>query len=708
MRYLKTNTATIVTVGPFFDKTDGVTLETALTITNERISFVVDANDGSAPTLVLDNVTGATSGTSNDLNYITNCDAGLMQLELSAANTNYLGRAFLTVTDAANHCPVFHEFTILPAMVYDSLIAGTDVLQSDMTQILGTAVSTPATAGVLDVNLKNIANAAVSTTTAQLGVNVVQLSGDAAAADNAESFFDGTGYAGTGNVIPTVTTVTTVNGLAANVITATSIAADAITAAKIANGAIDNATFAADVGSTAYATNIIALAADKAINNYGALKPTIAGRTLDVTPSGGIQSVVSVDEVANAIVSSMAAGSIEAVSFATGAITAAAIAADAIGASELATDAVAEIADAVWDELLSGHLALGSTGKQLEAVGSVLSDTAQLKSEIGTKGAALSQIPWNAAWDAEVQSELQDAIEVNHLDHLFAADYDPASKPGVATALLNELIESDGGVSRYTANALEQAPSGGGGGTTDWTADERTALRAILGIPASGTTPDAPSAGALKVIDDFLDTEVAAIKAKTDNLPIDPADQSAVEAAITAALADYGALKPTTAGRTLDVTATGAAGIDWGNVENQDAEVELITTLINGVTNVDLGADFITAASISTDAIAEIQSGLATAASIAALNNLSAAQVNAEVVDALNTDTYAEPGQGAPGATVSLAAKIGYLYKAWRNRKTQTPTTFTLYADNASTADQKATTSDDGTTFEQGEMGTGA
>jgi hypothetical protein len=39
----------------------------------------------------------------------------------------------------------------------------------------------------------------------------------------------------------------------------------------------------------------------------------------------------------------------------------------------------------------------------------------------------------------------------------------------------------------------------------------------------------------LDTIDDFLDTEISAIKAKTDNLPTDPADQSAVEAAITAA-----------------------------------------------------------------------------------------------------------------------------------------------------------------------------
>lgn len=43
--------------------------------------------------------------------------------------------------------------------------------------------------------------------------NVNQLSDDQTAADNAESFFDGTGYAGTNNVIPTVTTVTTTTNL---------------------------------------------------------------------------------------------------------------------------------------------------------------------------------------------------------------------------------------------------------------------------------------------------------------------------------------------------------------------------------------------------------------------------------------------------------------------------------------------------------------
>jgi hypothetical protein len=66
-----------------------------------------------------------------------------------------------------------------------------------------------------------------------------------------------------------------------------------------------------------------------------------------------------------------------------------------------------------------------------------------------------------AAINAQVDTALTDI----HLDHLLAADYDPAAKPGTATALLNELVENDLGVSRFTTNALENGPSGGGDGS---------------------------------------------------------------------------------------------------------------------------------------------------------------------------------------------------------------------------------------------------
>jgi hypothetical protein len=67
------------------------------------------------------------------------------------------------------------------------------------------------------------------------------------------------------------------------------------------------------------------------------------------------------------------------------------------------------------------------------------------------------------------------------------------------------MIESDGaGQFRFDVIALENAPAAGGGGGTDWTANERTAIRSILGIPASGTTPADPTVGILDEIRDDI------------------------------------------------------------------------------------------------------------------------------------------------------------------------------------------------------------
>ena len=74
-----------------------------------------------------------------------------------------------------------------------------------------------------------------------------------------------------------------------------------------------------------------------------------------------------------------------------------------------------------------------------------------------------------------------------------------------ALSRLDSMIESDGaGQFRFDTIALENAPAGGGGGGTDWTANERTAIRSILGIPTSGTTPTDPSSGILDTIRDSV------------------------------------------------------------------------------------------------------------------------------------------------------------------------------------------------------------
>lgn len=67
--------------------------------------------------------------------------------------------------------------------------------------------------------------------------------------------------------------------------------------------------------------------------------------------------------------------------------------------------------------------------------------------DIGAAGAGLSAVVWNAAWDAEVESEVDDALVVQELDHLVhVADADdPADNSIVA-----KLAASDGDWSGFT------------------------------------------------------------------------------------------------------------------------------------------------------------------------------------------------------------------------------------------------------------------
>jgi len=74
-------------------------------------------------------------------------------------------------------------------------------------------------------------------------------------------------------------------------------------------------------------------------------------------------------------------------------------------------------------------------------------------------------------------------------------------------------------------------------------------------------------------------------------------------------------LAPTTSGRTLDVTTTGAAGIDWGNMENQGATVDLNATSLNTVNTV---LSVQNAVDVTPSSVSAIQNGLATPTNITA------------------------------------------------------------------------------------------
>lgn len=135
---LPTNRATVLVVGPCVDYEDGVTPETAMTVTNitcELYKMSDAGGTGTAPTRTA--ITLAASGTSNDMVHIASDVGGYYSLELTAAQLNFVGRARLCLTDADVMCPVWEDLIVEPNNVYDSGVSGTDLVQADVQEWKG-------------------------------------------------------------------------------------------------------------------------------------------------------------------------------------------------------------------------------------------------------------------------------------------------------------------------------------------------------------------------------------------------------------------------------------------------------------------------------------------------------------------------------------------------------------------------------------------
>lgn len=195
-------------------------------------------------------------------------------------------------------------------------------------------------------------------------------------------------------------------------------------------------------------------------------------------------------------------------------------------------------------------------------------------------------------------------------------------------------------------------------------------------------------------------------------------------------------VRSTAPANTLDVSATGEAGIDWANVGGvtstnnfTNTTVATVSTLsghtaqtgdsyaiVNSGTFGNAQLVRSTTPANTLDVNVTGQAGidldntvgtLAKTTDITGFNDITTAQVNAEVLDVMNTDTFAEPGQELPAATNTLVQKIGYIFKFLRNKIETTSTQISIYDDAGTTVDQKSTISDDTTTYTRGEFGSG-
>lgn len=314
MFFLKEDTAADIKLGPFVDKTDGVTYETGLAAamdhanTGVRLSknggAFADRHEGTEPAY----------------------DAfGYYLVKLDTTDTNTPGTLKVIFGAAATCLPCEANFQIVSANVYDSLFAAatTDYLDVqvkaiDANAITATAINADAitNAKIADdaIAVENIKDAAI--TAAKIAADAIELAKIKDGAISAAKF-------------------------AANAITSTVIADDAITAAKLNTGAITADAFAADA--------IVA-----ATLNTGCL-------TSDAFAANAITNAAVADDV-----------DVNVKTITAGAITAAAIATDAIDDDAVAANVTAVIAAAVWNAETASY---GGAGTYGQAVEDVLTDT---------------------------------------------------------------------------------------------------------------------------------------------------------------------------------------------------------------------------------------------------------------------------------------------------------------------------------------------
>jgi hypothetical protein len=312
MIHLKQSTASqSVIIGPFIDDTDGKTAETGLTISNTDIRLSKNGAN-----IVAKNSGG---GTHDELGYYT--------ITLDATDTNTVGRLQLVVQETGA-LPVYHEFQVLEETVYDALYGSgaTGYLQ-------------PTTAGrTLDVTAGGCAgidwaNVEAPTTTVDLSNTSI-------------------------NLCDTVTTNTDMRG--------TDSAATAAELAKVPKS---------DSTVTWNATALASINAecDTALSDYDAptkaeLDSGLAALNDISTADVNAQVDIALSDYDGPTNTEMVAAftEIKGATWSSSTDTLEGIR-DNVGGS---APSAADIADAVWDEAISGHLTSGTTGNALNAAGS--------------------------------------------------------------------------------------------------------------------------------------------------------------------------------------------------------------------------------------------------------------------------------------------------------------------------------------------------
>jgi hypothetical protein len=266
----------------------------------------VSKDDGSAVVRTALSLTA--SGGNNDMALIANDTEGYYDLELTQSQLNFLGRMELSFSDPDVHCPVFKEFLVVPLNVYNSIVAGSATLESDVVMVHGTALSETVggylSAGIVkqyDVAKPVFTSASINQTADVKTVTDIISSSKIAASMDAMSDID---FGAKMKVSLNASTPISVGKVTGNV-----------------DGSVDSVTKAVTITSNADITSILA-------------------------DTNELQGLIADSKIASQVKG---------------------MDADVITASALKTDAVAEITAAIWAKIVDGTITFEKMSKLIVA-----------------------------------------------------------------------------------------------------------------------------------------------------------------------------------------------------------------------------------------------------------------------------------------------------------------------------------------------------
>ncbi len=420
-RILKTNTAVRIVVGPLVDLTDGTTLETGLTVTGLTLNLISESDAGGAPTKSIDAVSPTASGGNNDMVAI---QGGYYDLEITAGQVNFVGRAKFGIYDVDAIAPYFEDWIVLAANVYDALM-GTDKLQVHADEITAGLITAAAIAtNAIDAD----ALAADAVTEIQSGLAT------AAALTTIDDFLD-TEIAAILADTNELQTDLANGGRLDLLIDAIKAKTDNLPADPADDSDID-AQLAAISG---YLDTEIAAILAAVDTEVAAIKAKTDN--LPASPANEASLVTIAGYIDTEVASILAAVDTE--------VSAIKAKTDNLPAAPAATGDIptaSAIADQVWDEAISGHLGAGSTGAALNAAGS-------------------SGDPWSTPLPGAYGAGTAGKIIGDNVNAPIATVDTVVDAIKAVSDKIDTTLEVDGAVYRFTDNALEEAPAGGSGGT---------------------------------------------------------------------------------------------------------------------------------------------------------------------------------------------------------------------------------------------------